>query len=76
MTNEEIEALGKESTDLFAKKAKDYDEAKKNLARSREIHDIIFQESRRRLEENYRADGIDPYAPCPTCGHIRMKKEP
>jgi DNA repair exonuclease SbcCD ATPase subunit len=76
MTNEEIEALSEESIELFSRKAKDYEESKKNLARVKEIHDIIHQESMRRLAESYRADGIDPHAPCPTCGHIPISKKP
>lgn len=74
MTNEEIEALSAEAIDLFSRKTENYEEANKNLERTREIHDIIHRESLDRLEESYQADGIDPYVPCPTCGHIRMRK--
>lgn len=75
MTNEEIEALSKESIDLISRKAKDYEESKRNLARVREIHNIINEETLHRLAENHRAAGIDPHAPCPTCGHIPIKRK-
>lgn len=74
MTNEEIEALSQEAQKLIGKKAKDYEEAVKNTERIKEIHHIIHDETLRRVAESYRKDGIDPYKPCPTCGHIPIRK--
>jgi len=74
VTNEEIEALCKESIELIFRNAKDYEEAKRNLARVSEINEIIHKENMSRIAESYRTSGVDPYAPCPTCGHVPLKK--
>ena len=73
MTDEEIKAIGEEAMGLLSRKPKDYEEATNNSVRVQEINRIIHRETKRRIEQGYRDDGIDPYAPCPTCGHAPMR---
>jgi len=80
MTDEELQALHKHGEKILelAKREKRY-EIRKDLHEQYDaIVDRIAREQERReplsLADHYRAKGLNPYSPCPTCGQALEKK--
>ena len=79
MTKEELEALNKEANEVLDRAAasSDYHERKQLHARYDEIFTAITNVTKDSLAEKWRAAGLDPYSPCPTCGRaILVKPKP